>query len=91
MLADFARKLDLVLQHWQSAPARLRGHLRKQTEAVQRGGIATIDPLVGGPTRYRTWRLRQNQERNEQRAARVDSDLLLANHIAWQAEKLARV
>ncbi|HML22549.1 MAG TPA: hypothetical protein PKD09_12925 [Aggregatilinea sp.] len=86
LLADFAQKLDLVLAQWQGEPDRLRRHLHQQAEIVRRGGTAHLDHLVGGPDRYRQWRIQQNRQRNAQRARAIDGDAITAEHVAWQVE-----
>jgi hypothetical protein len=91
LLAEFARKLDRILLHWQEQPERLRGLLMKQADVVRRGGALHIDPLVGGPCRYRSWLILRNRERNELRAALIDSETVLVQHLKWQEVRLARV
>lgn len=43
---------------------------------------------VRAPRLEREERLRRNQQRNAQRAARIDAQAVLTQHVAWQAEKL---
>ena len=89
VLAEFARKLDLVLWQWRHDTARLRLHLMRQTELHRQGKPPNLDHLLKGPAYYRIWRLNQNRQRNLQRAAEVDGAEILAKHLAWQEKRLA--